>query len=312
VRTKSIAAIFTIALFGAVAISVTGQEEPLPVVNPIVQPSIVLAVEPIVTFQAPTLVEAARNNDFASFDALYNEARQRGEDVSRFATLHELWTYAITDPIGAFYGTDVYDRLNRAYPGYAAYIADFRIVDNHGNAFYPTSETRRFLLDRALEGRAAPKVLVASDNQLIAPRPQRERRTASQAVPAPAPASVPAPAPVPIPVPVPAQDGLRGRPTSEPVVATVAAAPAQLPVAVAQTEPSPIPAPQPARSSRGILLIFAGLVGVGLLALILRTPGEKQPVTIIPRADHVADNVEPLRKTAEGPHDTTRADGTHG
>jgi hypothetical protein len=309
VRTKTIAAIFTIALFGAVAISVTGQEEPLPVVNPLIpltEPSIVLAVEPIVTFQTPTLVEAARNNDYQSFDTLYDEARQRGEDVSRFATLHELWTYAITDPIGAFYGADIYERLNRAYPGYAAYIADYRIIDNRGNAFYPTSETRRFLLDRALEGRAAPRVLVASDTP-IPPRPQRERRTASQAVPAP------------ISVSAPAQDSLRGRPTSEPVVAAVAPAP----VVVAQAEPvappaiisapppapaQPAPALLPARSSRGILLIFAGLVGVGLLALVLRTPGEKPPVTIIPRAD----NVEPLRKTAEGPHDTTRADGTHG
>ena len=277
-RTKTTAAIFTIALFGAVAISVTGQEEP----------AIVLAVEPIETFQAPTLVEAARNNDYRSFDTLYNEARQRGEDVSRFATLHELWTYAITDPIGAFYGADMYDRLNRAYPGYAAYIADFRIIDDRGNAFYPTSETRTFLLDRALEGRAAPKVLVASDDPIV-PRPQR--RAASQA--APAPASVPAP-------------------TSEPVVAAVEPVPAPAPVIVAQAEPvappAVIPAPQPARSSRGILLIFAGLVGVGLLALILRTPGEKPPVTIIPRAD----NVEPLRKTAEGPHDATRGDGTHG
>jgi hypothetical protein len=94
---------------------------------------------------------------------LYREAVRRGDSVAAFATLHELWTYGITDPIGAFYGPDIYERLARAYPGYASYIAEYRIVDSNGNVFYPTSETRTFLLERALEGRAPNVQLVEGE-----------------------------------------------------------------------------------------------------------------------------------------------------
>jgi hypothetical protein len=147
-------------------IPLTAQEEPLPVVTARnAAPEVMLiatAVEPIRDFRGPTLAEAARANDFISFDALYREARQRGESIAAYETLHELWVYSVTDPIGAFYGTDMYEKLARAYPGYAQFIEDYSIVDSHGNVFYPTAETREFVLARAIEGRA-PRVLVAED-----------------------------------------------------------------------------------------------------------------------------------------------------
>ncbi|HEX8254623.1 MAG TPA: hypothetical protein VF846_15880, partial [Thermoanaerobaculia bacterium] len=96
-------------------VPLTAQEAPLPVVTPrTADPDVMLiatAVEPIRTFHGPSLAEAARNNDFATFDALYREAKQRGEAVAQFETLHQLWTYNVTDPIGAFYGQEMYERL---------------------------------------------------------------------------------------------------------------------------------------------------------------------------------------------------------
>ena len=56
-------------------------------------------------------------------------------------------------------------------------------------------------------------------------------------------------------------------------------------------------------ASRGILLMIIGLIGVGLLALILRTPRE-EPLTIIHRP---VNNVEPLRKPQASSPDETRA-----
>lgn len=159
-RFKSAVVLLLIIVIGTTTFPVTGQEEPLPAIQakgsiaPLTR-SIVLPVEPIGnTLPTATLETAARANDFITFDALYRDAVQRGESVAAFAPLHELWTFSITDPVGAFYGPDIYDRLVRAYPGYARYIAEYRIVDSNNNVFYPTSETRAFLLDRALEGRA--------------------------------------------------------------------------------------------------------------------------------------------------------------
>lgn len=296
-RSKPFAAIVAIAL--AIAVSVIGQQDPLPVVSarsnaeiPLAEPTVVLAVEPLHEYQAPTLLEAARRNDFVSFDALYTAARTRGADVSQYATLHELWTYSVTDPIGAFYGRDLYEKLSRAYPGYAAYIADFRIVDDRGNVFYPTSETRKFLLDRVNE-RKAPRVQIAESKP--APAPHRGVQ-----------ASWPASKPTPTPKPEAGQEAYT------PPVA-VAAQPVQQPVQ--QSVPQPLPQPtqqlqqppatqQPTQqpttqptSGRGILLLIIGLIGIGLLAVILRTPREV-PIQIVQTPQQPPANVEPLRKTS--------------
>jgi len=302
VRVRYLIILVLIAFAGAISFSVTGQEEqqPLPAVTPR-GVTISLPIEPVVEFHQPTLAEAARINDYVTFDALYTEARKRGQSVAVYETLHELWTWSMNDPIGAFYGPDLYQRLSRAYPGYAEFIEQYRIIDSNGNAFYPTSETRAFLLARAMEGRAA-RVMVAERTTQTAPATARRQlagRTAGS-LPAPAPKTAPAgsrrpdrqaagapkvatvaPAPAPTPDPII---------TEPPVVITPAPAPAPAPVTIAEAAPvqqqpvsvpSPPAEPQPKNNlaGRGLLLVIIGLIGVGLLAVILRTPPEEDTVT---------------------------------
>lgn len=338
-RIKTTAVVVAIALIAVIAFSVTGQEEALPVVLPkafaaeipLAGPSVVLAVEPIRGFNAPTLLDAARSNDFVTFDALYRAARDRGEDVSLFATLHDLWSWSISDPIGAFYGREIHQQLSRAYPGYATYIGEFRIVDVRGNEFYPTSETRAFLIDRIIEGRT-PRAVIA-DATRRSPRaasaPVRRPSDGTRS-PAPAPvASTPATA-----VNQPASVVARASETAAaespavvgeaetalpPVVAATPRPAAAAPVPAPDSQPATAPAPvavaeetQPSKplAGRGLMLLIIGLIGVGLLAVILRTPRE-EPVRIVqpPPA-----NVEPLRKpqTPQPPPDTPRATSSHG
>lgn len=315
-RQKSLAAVVTIALAGAIAFSVIGQEEPLPVMAPkyvapqvtIVEPLVVLASEPVREYQPPTILEAARNNDYLTFDALYIAAKKRGEDVTRFDTLHELWTYSVTDPIGAFYGPELHARLSQAYPGFEAYIEPYRIVDDRGQLFYPTSETRSFLLARAaIEGRpAAPRVQVAEDHQLIPPRPKPAPAVTPSVARGPA-ARVAATPPPPRSL-APARDDVKVEPApavaEQPVV--IAAEPAPAPVVKQPVAtPAPGPAPVQAPANRGILLVIIGLIGIGLLAVILRTPKE-EPLVIKPN------NVEPIRKAPAPAQPGERATGSHG
>jgi hypothetical protein len=326
VRNKS--SLLVVGIVVAITLSITGQEEPLPVVQAKATtppPMLVaLAVEPIHTFEAPTLADAARANDYRTFDALYGEAKARGESVAAFDTLHEVWAWSMSDPIGAFYGPDLYARLARAYPGFARYIDEYRIVDNRGNVFYPTSETRAFLLDRALEGRATPRVLVASaprsteqsasessqarplTRRSAAPSLRRAGRGATKTQPV-----AEAPAPV-------AEAPVANPPITQPIVEApiIVKADEAAPQVVPAT--APVPAPQPAVvkdgfANRGILLLVIGLVGIGWLAVILRTPQEA-PATILPTAQ-----VEPFRKTpdpesakAEETAAKPRATGSHG
>lgn len=367
-------------------IPLTAQEEPLPVVTARdAAPEVMLiatAVEPVRDFRGPTLAEAARANDFISFDALYREARQRGESVAAYETLHELWVYSVTSPIGAFYGTDMYEQLARAYPGYAQFIEDYSIVDSHGNVFYPTAETREFVLALAMEGRS-PRVLMAgdaaskpapvaadrfdrSDRVVDAPvvttrqraggrgaqrstatgtatadaaRPrtvvaEKTTGTAARATAAPKAPAAPvvakvAPAPaaptaVPAPVVVPEVP-------AAPVVADAAPFVEEVPQPVVAAEPVPArttvgeTVPQPAAAdasptSRGLLLIVIGLLGIGLLAVMFRAPKEtpiiKQPV-VKPEAradEKPVAPVEPLKRP-EGPQRASgknRASGSRG
>ena len=77
------------------------------------------------------------------------------------------------------------------------------------------------------------------------------------------------------------------------------------------------PAAEPQRerplAGRGLVLLFIGLIGIGLLALILRTPRE-EPIKIVQPPP--ANNVEPMRKPQAAPKppapDTPRATGSHG
>lgn len=383
-RSKSALILLLIVAMTVMPMSVIGQEEPLPVVTarevPLVDafvpaPMVFLAAEPIRVEQPPTLLQAARANDYATFDAIFRELKARGESLGTFETLHELWTYSVTDPIGAFYGTELHDRLARVYPGYAAFIDEHRIVDDRGAVFYPTSETRAFLLDRVNE-RNAPRVLIAdagastsrseratsvrstrTENEsapratsgrrasasgrvssTAAPRTtatteQTRRQNASSpagresgaslaAAPAAQKTSVPQTPVVAEPTPVVTTPPVVEMPA--PVVATTPQPGTQQPAQPVDQELTiPIPAASDNLASRGILLIVIGLIGIGLLALMLRSP--KQPVTVLPAqkvdaTPKAAEGtgpkapVEPLRRPAEqqAKSDSNRATGSHG
>jgi hypothetical protein len=125
------------------------------------------AARPIANGERPTaiideLLKAAAAEDLPRFDAGVERARtaiesmplgnarnsfRRAimivEDVSR------VWHFAITDAGGSYYDEErlpfYYDHLVADYPKYARFIAEFAIND-HGLMFYPTRETRVFLL----------------------------------------------------------------------------------------------------------------------------------------------------------------------
>ena len=340
-RIKSALIVLLIAVASTGTVSVTGQEEPMPRVIPVAGfapdvATVALVVEPVRDVQPPTLSEAARNNDFVTFDALFRAAKERGEPVAAYETLHELWVYSVSDPIGAFYGAETRDRLARAYPGYAAFIEDLRVVDDRGNAYYPTSETRAFLLSRANDG-IAPRVMIAS-NRVAAETHIAESRERTAETPNSAPvrtqpakshaaqravakttAVVSAPvvaSPIVAPPVVAEPVASATVPTPQPVAAAPApvvstpvvnseAAPSSAPENPAVVPASPVETTAPiARQnvfrSRGILLLVMGLVGIGLLAVMLRTPRESTPMSIMPPAappEKPVVPVEPLHRS---------------
>lgn len=360
-----------LSALGIAVTSVTGQEDPLPAVQSrhysVSAMDVVLEVEPIRQVQQPSLADAVRRNDFLTFQALYNETRP-----AEYRTLHELWSWAISDPIGAFYGRDMYERLARVYPGYASYIAEYRIVDSRGNVFYPTSETRQFLLQRAIE-KEAPRTSLADLTPRSAPATatlprtgsserSRTRGTSREASPRSTTASRRTTAPTatdskqpsvkpasPPVVSAPSAPAVASAPASQPSVAVPATTTPEIAVAPAATTPvvtDPIAdpvqitatpetaqpvatTPQPAAATEnartpnsGILLLVIGLIGVGLLALILRTPREAQPTSILqppaappatPTEVKPSASVEPLRRPAsKGDPEKPRATGSHG
>ncbi|HYC92274.1 MAG TPA: hypothetical protein VEO54_23905 [Thermoanaerobaculia bacterium] len=263
-------------VLGAVllALPIFGQDDPLPPVTPRAPELmlVALAVEPIREVPSVTIEDAARANDYATFHALFEQTQNPA-----YAPLHELWTYSVNDPIGAFYGEEMYERFAGRYPEFAAYIDEYKIVDNRGNVFYPTSETRAFLLARAIEGRT------------IAPQePIRVARAQRRSGFSPTPSSTETPAPAPrvrmkkaevAPAPVGLKPDLRGlKPDlhSAPAPVVVAAKPvAAPPPIVAASVVAEVPKPDLA--ARGILLILIGLVGIGVLAMLLRAPKEPPP-----------------------------------
>lgn len=236
-----------------------------------------LRVEPERAQRSLTLYEAAAANNFPRFVALYTETPQQ-----EYSELYRLWTWSMEDPIGAFYGVDQFERLARLYPGYRSYIDQYRIVDSNGNVFYPSAETRRFLLGEAIIGRTPA----------VRDLPVRVAERAPAAVtPAPvAPVRTAAPQPVRTPalhLAQPAvQPAVREIPAPAPVVAAVAA-PAPVVVPSPVVAAAPIVEPEPVRGvvrrneanrgalSRSILLMIAGLIGVGMISLMLQTPRDE-------------------------------------
>ena len=275
VRVVIIVAVFSVSAVGQ-------QSSPAVLLYPSI--SVDLPVEPVRIATPMTLADAARHNDFPLFDAMFNAAPRA--EAAPYAELHSFWKWSMTDPIGGFYGDEMHARFAAAYPGYADYIADFGIIDSHGRAFYPSAETRAFLLKQANLGSQPSRLAEVSTPN----RPTAARKTTKPAHVLPA-----AVKPAPVAAAVTAEAAPR------PVATPVATKPA---VAVATTQPQAVvraarivrPSPKTvtpasdARLGRGLLLIIAGLIGLGMLSVMLHAPGEE------PAADaaEMSDPLEPL------------------
>lgn len=263
--------------------------------------SIDLPVEPVRLEATMTLGDAAKHNDFPMFEAMFNAASQR--EAAPFRELHTFWKWSLTDPVGAFYGDETHARLAAEYPDYADYIADYGIIDAHRNAYYPSAETRQFLLKHALSARTA---VVAEEK-----RPDGER-TATTAKPRTAVVTRSAERKVIIRHatvrPVVAESNRQTvravaitakRPTvvsAAPVLQTApavtvhavapnaavrstvtTAAPPRVAAVTVRRAPAKVATVNSdGRLGRGLLLIIAGLVGLGLLTLMLNAPGEDE------------------------------------
>lgn len=246
-----------LALAFVITISAIGDPEASP------SPSLDLAVEPITVPVEPNISRAALGNDFLTFDTLYKTADERGENVARWRELHRFWTWSMADPVGGFYSQETHDRFARAYPGYAKFIEDYRIVDSNGIAFYPSAETRRFLLGNVGEQpqsvRTVPAAVVVENRTQPRSVPVEDRRPrlSTPAEPKPVHQSRQAGAPV-----------LHIAPAAVPAPVRVVAAPA--PVTTQPARPVTHPG-----VGRGILLIIVGLIGIGVVTVMLHAPGDE-------------------------------------
>ncbi len=111
-------------------------------------------------------------------------------DVIRlYDDLDRIWTFQMESPTGAFFdATSVPAQIMRGYPGFDRAIADQTLLDAHGTRFYPTSETRDFLVREAAQRLKKLGVTVA----LRAPHPARILpRFATTQPKAPAPEATP-------------------------------------------------------------------------------------------------------------------------
>lgn len=142
-------------------------------------------------------VEAAQNNDRATFDDRLTRATQMlasyppggernaaSDVVAVLNDVHTVWAYEFSSSTGAFFdaSSDLY-RMLAKYPGYDAAVRRQVLVDQNGARFYPSRESRDFLASEAatrlsrLTGRAIVKT----------PAPKVARQPEAHPAPAPAP-----------------------------------------------------------------------------------------------------------------------------
>ncbi|HEX7829976.1 MAG TPA: hypothetical protein VF787_09975, partial [Thermoanaerobaculia bacterium] len=151
--------------------------------------------------------------------------------------------------------------------------------------------------------RATTPVVAKSTPVVAKPAPvvAQPAPVVAQPVPAPVQATTPAPVQPVVVTPDGGEDaaGTAGEGAGAPQV------PATTPAVENQRTPN-----------SGILLLVIGLIGVGLLAVILRTPREATPTSIIqpqaapPVEPEVKAPVEPIRRPGDSPK--PRATGSHG
>ena len=91
----------------------------------------------------------------------------------------KIWDYEFSSPTGAFFDTTSEPfRIASKYPGYESSIRRQIITDQNGNKFYPTHETRDFLVAEAaqrlsrLTGKPAPAPAVSSRRPTTVSRPE--------------------------------------------------------------------------------------------------------------------------------------------
>jgi hypothetical protein len=179
--------------------------------------SIVMEVFPITDFATKAIAiqtsdpgtlldmlrDAVATNDMEAFDAALSRARTVAESspelrraVSVYSDLQQVWHFSANDRFGAFYDDEslpgVRQRLSTEYSGYASYINEHRIVDQNGRAFYPTAETRTFLLKQVgtphiASHAKAPATTTAITTATATATPKPARHVSTPA-PAPAPA----------------------------------------------------------------------------------------------------------------------------
>ena len=120
------------------------------------------------------LVDAATANDLRRFDAAIERAENFIDTIPVGARrntfrrvilnagdISRVWHFAETDAHGMYYDDErlpfYYEHVVAVNPGYAKFIAEYRVVDSTGLPQYPTRETRSFLL-KQLEntGRKSP------------------------------------------------------------------------------------------------------------------------------------------------------------
>ncbi len=222
--------------------------------------------EPVHTpaVRAPgTLREAAEADDFASFDRLVRKARANGEALGAFADLYEVWSFAQSNATGAYFGAAMHDRLAARYPDYTKFIDDYRITDSRGVAFYPSAETRSFLLQQAIEGNdpvvaAAPvggqAAITTAPSSAAAPHAPSSKVTARTAAPG---AVEPAE-----PLPADAQASDMSKVTRQPQ-----------PQIEAQPKLAEAEMVDSGATTRGIFLIILGLIGIGVLTMTMQASG---------------------------------------
>ena len=109
------------------------------------------------------LLDAAAANDLRRFDAATEHAetfidtmpvgprRNAFRRVILTATdISRVWHFAQTDAHGMYYDDErlpfYYEHVVTVNPGYARFIAEYRVIDSTGLPQYPTRETRSFLL----------------------------------------------------------------------------------------------------------------------------------------------------------------------
>jgi len=190
-----------------------------------------------------SLIDTARRNDYVAFERLFS----REPSPSRAARdLHDVWTHSVTDPAGAFFGGDMYNELVTAHPRFAAYIHEFAVDDRNGDRFYPTAETKRFLIEEMT--RESP---VLSPAQFAVERP----------------ASPPG---------VDRQDAVRS--AQDDALVTDMAKLGEFPAPPRRI--APVVAAQimdPTENGRGIFFIIIALIAAGVAIMTLRTPDERTP-----------------------------------